>query len=193
MGGRGVWNLILSTKVEYESLKYQYREMWIQQYYFEKIPVVVFQLVRLAPVVLLYDQVRLHFLNQFSSQQKRANSNAVLLHQLTQSRRSTRDSRLFEDTLRDDRVGEIAIIFFGTYLAAMQGTHSLQRGVAAAPLLLLFSLATSGVCQNIDTATPILREPSASLNANAYFGYSLVLHQTDANPSNMGEALAGAR
>ena len=70
MGGRGVWNLILSTKVEYESLKYQYREMWIQQYYCEKIPVVVFQLVRLAPVVLLYDQVRLHFLNQFSSQQK---------------------------------------------------------------------------------------------------------------------------
>ena len=45
---------------------------------------------------------------------------------------------------------------------------------------------------NIDTEQPILREVS-ELGDNSLFGYSLVLHQLNANPTTMAEALSGAR
>jgi hypothetical protein len=47
-------------------------------------------------------------------------------------------------------------------------------------------------CQNIDTRQPILREVNGVAD-DSLFGYSLVLHQTLANPSNMAEAIDGAR
>ena len=56
----------------------------------------------------------------------------------------------------------------------------------------LFALATVANCQNIDTDRPILREVSG-LHNDSLFGYSLVLHQTIANPSSRDEALRGAR
>ena len=55
--------------------------------------------------------------------------------------------------------------------------------------LLTYTLATG---QNIDTDRPILREVSGLPN-DSLFGYSLVLHQTIANPSSRDAALRGAR
>ena len=46
--------------------------------------------------------------------------------------------------------------------------------------------------QNIDTEQPILREVNG-LAEDSLFGYSLVLHQTLSNPSNMAESISGAR
>ena len=56
----------------------------------------------------------------------------------------------------------------------------------------LFAFATVANCQNIDTDRPILREVSG-LHNDSLFGYSLVLHQTIANPSSRDAALRGAR
>ena len=56
----------------------------------------------------------------------------------------------------------------------------------------LFALAIVAKCQNIDTDRPILREVSG-LHNDSLFGYSLVLHQTIANPSSRDAALSGAR
>ena len=56
-------------------------------------------------------------------------------------------------------------------------------------LLISSSLINS---QNIDTKQPILREVNG-LADGSLFGYSLVLHQTLANPSSMAEAINGAR
>ena len=44
----------------------------------------------------------------------------------------------------------------------------------------------------IDTNRPILRQIEG-LENNSYFGYSLVLHQQNANPANMAEALSSVR
>ena len=59
-------------------------------------------------------------------------------------------------------------------------------------LIITNSLVTLVATQNIDTNRPILREVSG-LADGSLFGYSLVLHQTLANPSNMAEAISGAR
>ena len=59
-------------------------------------------------------------------------------------------------------------------------------------LIITNSLVTLVVAQNIDTKRPILREVSG-LAEGSLFGYSLVLHQTLANPSNMTEAISAAR
>lgn len=158
--------------------------------------VVVFQLVRLTPVVLLHDQVRLACLAQsIDSKAGKSKHSPTLFFskQLPQSAGTINSP--FKDYFKTHK--EIVTwensIFPRNILSAMLRTYSLQRGVAAAPLLLLLSLVTSVTSQNIDTATPILRVPSTNLADNAYFGYSLVLHQTDANPSNMEEAINGAR
>ena len=45
---------------------------------------------------------------------------------------------------------------------------------------------------NVDTYQPVLRHVRG-LGRDAYFGYSLVLHQTVANPTTMAEALDGVR
>ena len=60
-------------------------------------------------------------------------------------------------------------------------------------LIITDSLLVSLVAtQNIDTQQPILREVGG-LADGSLFGYSLVLHQTLANPPNMDEAISGAR
>ena len=59
-------------------------------------------------------------------------------------------------------------------------------------LIITNSLVTLVATQNIDTKRPILREVSG-LADGSLFGYSLVLHQTLANPSNMTQAISGAR
>ena len=59
-------------------------------------------------------------------------------------------------------------------------------------LIITNSLITLVATQNIDTKRPILREVSGLAN-DSLFGYSLVLHQTLTNPSNMIEAISGAR
>ena len=70
--------------------------------------------------------------------------------------------------------------------------RSLQRPMLTL-LIITDSLLVSLVAtQNIDTQRPILREVSG-LADGSLFGYSLVLHQTLANPSNMDEAISGAR
>ena len=58
----------------------------------------------------------------------------------------------------------------------------------------VFLLISSSLidCQTIDTRQPILREING-LADGSLFGYSLVLHQTLSNPSNMDEAISGAR
>ena len=56
----------------------------------------------------------------------------------------------------------------------------------------LLALAIIADCQNVDIDHPILREVSG-LASDSLFGYSLVLHQTTANPSTMAQALNGAR
>ena len=73
---------------------------------------------------------------------------------------------------------------------SMVGTYSSLRSLAAA--LVLLSLSTTAICQNIDTAQPILRQVPG-LDNDAYFGYTLVLHQTANNPNGMAEAINGAR
>ena len=70
----------------------------------------------------------------------------------------------------------------------MQLAHLLSAVVF---LLILGSLGPIN-CENIDTKQPILREING-LAEGSLFGYSLVLHQTLANPSNMAEAISGAR
>ena len=59
-------------------------------------------------------------------------------------------------------------------------------------LIITHSLVTLVATQNIDTKRPILRGVSGLANGSL-FGYSLVLHQTLPNPSNMIEAISGAR
>ena len=59
-------------------------------------------------------------------------------------------------------------------------------------LIITNSFVTLVATQNIDTKRPILREVSGLANGSL-FGYSLVLHQTLTNPSNMIEAITGAR
>ena len=59
-------------------------------------------------------------------------------------------------------------------------------------LIIINSLVTLVATQNVDTKRPILREVSG-LADGSLFGYSLVLHQTLASPSNMVEAINGAR
>ena len=67
------------------------------------------------------------------------------------------------------------------------------KAVTIVVSVLLVSLPIAIVtCQNIDTDKPILREVSG-LGEDSLFGYSLVLHQTHSNPSNMEEAINGAR
>ena len=64
--------------------------------------------------------------------------------------------------------------------------------LGSAVFLLISSSLRLTECRNIDTRQPILREVSG-LADGSLFGYSLVLHQTLASPSNMDEATAGAR
>ena len=65
--------------------------------------------------------------------------------------------------------------------------------VATAQLLLLTVLGGFAACQNIiDAKRPILRDVSG-LQDGALFGYSLVLHQTLSNASDMTESLSGVR
>ena len=59
-------------------------------------------------------------------------------------------------------------------------------------MLSLASFITIAVCQNIDVDSPISREVSG-LASRDLFGYSLVLHQTNANPTTMAEALQGVK
>ena len=59
-------------------------------------------------------------------------------------------------------------------------------------LIIINSLVTLVATQNVDTKRPILRKVSG-LADGSLFGYSLVLHQTLASPSNMVEAINGAR
>ena len=59
-------------------------------------------------------------------------------------------------------------------------------------LIIINSLVTLVATQNVDTKRPILREVSG-LADGSLFGYSLVLHQTLASPSNMVETINGAR
>ena len=72
---------------------------------------------------------------------------------------------------------------------AMQLVHLLGSVV-----FLLATLSSSSLvaCQSIDTRQPILREVSG-LADGSMFGYTLVLHQTSSNPSNMNQAINGAR
>ena len=58
--------------------------------------------------------------------------------------------------------------------------------------LIFAALVTLANSSNIDTDKPILREVSGLRN-DSLFGYSLVLHQTSANPTTMDQALRGAR
>jgi hypothetical protein len=75
----------------------------------------------------------------------------------------------------------------------MLGNHSPQlRAAALGSLLLSALLVGSGVCQNIDTAQPILRSVQ-ELAERDYFGYTLALHQTANNPGNLQDAISGAR
>ena len=73
----------------------------------------------------------------------------------------------------------------------MLETYSSQRRAAALALLLF--LVGSGVSQNIDTALPIVRSVPMNQDDQAFFGYTLVLHQTANNPGNMADAVSGAR
>ena len=59
-------------------------------------------------------------------------------------------------------------------------------------LIIINSLVALVATQNVDTKRPILREVSG-LADGSLFGYSLVLHQTLASPSNMVETINGAR
>ena len=81
-------------------------------------------------------------------------------------------------------------------MQAQQAVALMARSLLRRMLTLLIitnSLLVSLVAtQNIDTQRPILREVSG-LADGSLFGYSLVLHQTLANPSNMDEAISGAR
>lgn len=72
----------------------------------------------------------------------------------------------------------------------MVGTRSLQPRAAA---FLLFLLVSSGVCQNIDIDQPIVRSVPAGQSNDAYFGYTLTLHQTVSNPADLQAAVSGAR
>ena len=69
-----------------------------------------------------------------------------------------------------------------------------QRGLLQLlPLLIVTnSLVALVATHNIDTEQPILREVDG-LADGSLFGYSLVLHQTLSNPSNMAETISGAR
>ena len=82
-------------------------------------------------------------------------------------------------------------------LAQRQAVALMVRSLLRRMLTLLIitnSLLVSLVAltQNIDTQRPILREVSG-LADGSLFGYSLVLHQTLANPPNMDEAISGVR
>ena len=61
-------------------------------------------------------------------------------------------------------------------------------------LWLIAAIAAVTNCQrgNLDTDQPILREVKGLQN-RSYFGYSLVLHQTNGNPTNMADSLNGVR
>ena len=74
----------------------------------------------------------------------------------------------------------------------MLGTLSPQLRAAALSML-LFLLVGSGVSQNIDTAQPIVRSVPGDQSDEAYFGYTLALHQTANNPGDMNQAVNGAR
>lgn len=76
----------------------------------------------------------------------------------------------------------------------MLGTNSQRlHGAAAFSMMLLF-LIGSVVCQNIDTAQPIVRSVPGDQDDQAFFGYTLVLHQTDPNnPGTLANAVNGAR
>lgn len=66
------------------------------------------------------------------------------------------------------------------------------KALGAATLIQLLSnlLVTS---RNIDTLEPIVREAPTGLDDRSYFGYTLVLHQTNPSPANSGEAISGVR
>jgi hypothetical protein len=79
-------------------------------------------------------------------------------------------------------------------LAQPAVVHQAQSLLQLLSLLLIItnSFITLVATQNIDTKRPILREVNG-LADGSLFGYSLVLHQTLANPSNMAETIDGAR
>ena len=81
-----------------------------------------------------------------------------------------------------------------TMLAQPVATPQRGRGLLQLlPVLIITSsLITLVATQNIDTEKPILREVNGLANGSL-FGYSLVLHQTLSNLSNMAEAISGAR
>ena len=66
--------------------------------------------------------------------------------------------------------------------------------MALSLLWLIATIAAVTNCQrgNFDTDQPILRKVEG-LEIRSYFGYSLVLHQTNGNPTNMADSLNGAR
>ena len=76
----------------------------------------------------------------------------------------------------------------------MLGNHlSGQLNGAAALAMLVILLVSPGSCQNIDTVQPIVRSVPVDQDNLAFFGYTLVLHQTANNPSTMAAAISGAR
>lgn len=54
-------------------------------------------------------------------------------------------------------------------------------------------LAHSQSAQTIDTTQPIIRSVPSDQDENAYFGYSVVLHQMSATSGSMTEALQNTR
>lgn len=74
----------------------------------------------------------------------------------------------------------------------MLRSNSQLRRAAVFSTVLLF-LVGSGVCQNIDTEQPIVRSVPGNQDDQAFFGYTLVLHQTNSNPGNLANAVSGAR
>ena len=54
-------------------------------------------------------------------------------------------------------------------------------------------LARSQSAQTIDTTQPIIRSVPSDQDENAYFGYSVVLHQMSATSGSMTEALQNTR
>ena len=58
--------------------------------------------------------------------------------------------------------------------------------------VVLSLVVTVASANNLDVERPVLREVS-DVGSESLFGYSMVLHQTTASPSNMAEALNGVR
>ena len=80
-------------------------------------------------------------------------------------------------------------------MMSAQSTFALLPRLRLLSMLIIINPLVTMVASthwNIDTEQLILREVNG-LADGSLFGYSLVLHQTLSNPSNMDEAISGAR